>query len=169
MENRADLAIFTKNFSDLESLRKQWKWFLLLGILLIALGIIAIGTATTVTMVSVVVLGTLLFIGGLAQLGYSFWTKQWSGFFFSLLAGILYTVTGALLILNPTAGALSLTLLLAAFYIVGGIFRIVGSIMMRFEQWGWALFSGLVKLLLGILRWLAGRQQVCGFLAFSSA
>ena len=26
--------------------------------------------------------------------------------------------------------------------------------MMRFEQWGWALFSGLIKFTLGLLIWL---------------
>lgn len=153
MDNRADLTIFTKNFSDLESLRKQWKWFLLMGILMIVLGFFAIGAATTVTVVSVILLGSLLLIGGLVQIFYAFWARQWSGFFFSLLAGILYTVTGTLLIVHPTAGALSLTLLLAAFYIIGGIFRIVGSLMMRYEMWGWSLLSGIVKLILGVLIW----------------
>lgn len=148
-DNRADLAIFTKNFSDLEALRKQWKWFLIMGIVMIILGFLAIGAATTVTLVSMVMLGALLLTGGIIQIGYAFWARQWSGFFFSLLAGIVYTVTGLLLLVHPTAGALSLTLLLAAFYIIGGIFRIVGSLMMQFEQWGWALFSGIIKLILG--------------------
>jgi uncharacterized membrane protein HdeD (DUF308 family) len=153
MDNRADLTIFARNFSDLESLRKQWKSFLFMGILMIVLGFFAIGAATTVTIVSVALLGSLLLIGGIVQTVYSFWSRQWSGFFFSLLAGIIYSVTGFLLLMHPTAGALSLTLLLAAFYIIGGIFRIVGSIMMRFEQWGWALLSGIIKLVLGVLIW----------------
>ena len=57
MDNRADLTIFTKNFSDLEALRKQWKWFLFMGILMIVLGFLAIGAATTVTLVSVICIG----------------------------------------------------------------------------------------------------------------
>lgn len=158
MENRADLAIYTKNFCDLDYLRKQWKWFLFMGVLFIILGCIAIASATAVTMVSVILLGSLLFIGGIVQIAASFMAKQWGGFFFSLLAGVLYTVVGFLLIMNPTAAALSLTLLLAAFYIVGGIFRIIGSLMMQFEHWGWALFSGIVKLVLGALIW-AGWPQ----------
>ena len=153
MDKNADLTIFARNFSDLEALRKQWKWFLFMG-MMIVLGFLAIGAATTVTIVSVVMLGSLLLIGGIIQTLYAFWMRQWSGFFFSLLAGIVYSVTGFLLLMHPMAGALSLTLLLAAFYMVGGIFRIIGSIMMRFEQWGWALFSGIVKLGLGILIWM---------------
>ena len=74
------------------------------------------------TVVSVVFLGSVLLIGGIIQIIYAFWGHAWSGFFLSLLAGILYGVTGFLLVAHPTVGALSLTLLLAAFYMVGGDF-----------------------------------------------
>jgi len=154
MNDRQDITPFTKNFCELDDLRKQWGWFLFLGIIFMALGVLAVATSTTVTLISVVFLGIVLLIGGIIQIGYAFWTYGWSGFFLSLLAGILYTVTGFLLVDHPTAGALSLTLLLAAFYVVGGLFRIVASLMMKFERWGWALFSGIVKFLLGFLIWL---------------
>lgn len=147
-------GIFSKDFTSLEHLRKQWNWFLLFGIILMVLGLLSIAASTFVTLATVVFLGTLLLIGGVVQIGYTFTVRQWSGFFLSLLSGILYAVVGFLLLAHPTAGALSLTLLLAAFYIVGGIFRIVGSAMMQFEHWGWALFSGIVKLALGLLIWL---------------
>ena len=152
MENRTNV-VYQKYFYDLKYLRDNWGWFCLLGILLIILGTLSIGYSTITTELSVMFFGSLLLIGGVAQLIYAFWTREWSGFFLSLLAGILYTVTGFLLLAHPTAGALSLTLLLAAFYMVGGIFRIVGSLMMRFEQWGWALFSGIIKFVLGFLIW----------------
>lgn len=152
--NFHDQGHYVKNFTSLETLRQQWNWFLLLGIAMIILGILAIGASTVVTQASMVFLGVLLLIGGVIQLGYSFSVIKWSGFFLSLLAGILYTVVGFFLIRNPTAGALSLTLLLSAFYIVGGAFRIIGSIATRFEHWGWALFSGIISLILGVLIWM---------------
>ena len=37
------------------------------------------------------------------------------------------------------------------FYMVGGLFRVIASCMARFEQWGWALFSGVIKFALGFL------------------
>lgn len=154
MEDRSNVAFFKQYFSDLEHLRKQWGWFLLLGIVFIGLGIAAIGASTAVTVASIFFLGILLLAAGIIQFGYAFWTRKWSGFFLTLLTGILYAVTGFLLIANPAAGALSLTLLLAAFYMVSGIFRIIGSISMRFEQWGWSLFSGIVNFVLGLLIWL---------------
>jgi uncharacterized membrane protein HdeD (DUF308 family) len=148
-----NITVFTKRFCHINHLCKNWGWFLLLGLAFIVLGIGAIATSTAVTLASMIVLGSLLLIGGVIQIAYAFWTHEWSGFFLSLLAGILYTITGFLLIAHPTVGALSLTLLLAAFFIVGGLFRIIGSLMMRFEQWGWALFSGIVELILGLLIW----------------
>lgn len=154
MNDPTNLTVFTKNFCSLNYLRRNWGWFLLLGIVLIGLGIFAIAASTAVTIVSIVILGSLLLFGGVIQIGYAFWTREWSGFFLSLLTGILYTITGFLLVAHPAVGAVSLTLLLAAFYMVGGLFSIVGSLMMRFEQWGWALFSGIIKFVLGLLIWL---------------
>lgn len=160
----SNFGLFSKNISDLEHLRKQWGWLLFLGIVLILLGMTAVASSTTATVVSMIFLGYLLLFGGVVQIAYSFWVRQWSGFFLSFLAGILYTVTGFLLVAHPTAGALSLTLFLAAFYIVGGLFRIVGALMMRFEQWGWALFSGVIKFVLGMLIWLGWPET--GFWVF---
>lgn len=142
---------FSKNIYDVEGLRNTWGWFLFLGIALIFLGMMAIGAATAATVVSVEFLGTVLLISGLGQTVYAFWMRQWSGFFISILAGILYSVIGLFLIIHPLQGAISLTLLLSAFYIVGGLFRITASVMSRFEHWGWALFSGIVKFVLGML------------------
>lgn len=147
------VGLFSKNLCDIDRLRNNWGWLLFLGILFVALGIVSIGASTVVTLISVEFIGVLLLISGIAQFIYAFWAREWSGFFLSLLAGILYGVTGALLLANPLAAALSLTLLLAAFYMVGGIFRVIITCMARFEQWGWALFSGIIKFILGFLIW----------------
>ena len=47
--------------------------------------------------------------------------------------------------------AASLTLLLASYFVVGGVFRAVGAGMIKFPRWGWSLFSGLVSLVLGVM------------------
>ena len=33
---------------------------------------------------------------------------------------------------------------------IGGLFRIIGSLMYRFPQWGWTLLGGAINLVLGI-------------------
>lgn len=142
---------FTKRLSSLESLRRRWGWFLALGLALIFLGIIAISGANFVTELYVRFLGILLAIGGVLQIAYASWSYKWSGFFLSLLAGILYTVVGILFIVHPTASAVTLTLILAVLFLAEGVFHAVSAFLLKFEQWGWAFFSGLVKFALGLL------------------
>ena len=151
MNTTPELRLFTKDLVHLKELKKNWGWFLLLGLILIAIGTFAIATSTFVTIVSMIFLGAALLASGVIQIAYSFWMRKWSAFFVSIFAGILYATVGVMLLIHPEATALSLTLLLGAFYVVGGLVRIIASIMTKFNQWGWALFSGVVKLALGVL------------------
>lgn len=149
-----DPGMFNKNFNSLRSLREKWGWFLGFGIFFIMLGTLAVLGANIATLASVIFLGSLLLLGGIVQLVYTPTISQWSGYFLSLLSGILYAVVGFMMIMHPTLSALTVTLLLAAFYIAGGIFRMIASAMSRFEHWGWAFLSGLIKLGLGLLVWI---------------
>ncbi|MBX6312528.1 MAG: HdeD family acid-resistance protein [Isosphaeraceae bacterium] len=137
----------------LQEVRDYWLGFLALGIALIVLGVIALSYAVITTAAAVIVYGSFLLIGGGLQTVYAFWARQWSGFFLHLLAGVLDVVVGFLLIAHPAAGALVLTLLLAAYFLVGGIFRIVAALMTRYHNWGWLLLSGVITLLLGLMIW----------------
>ena len=44
-----------------------------------------------------------------------------------------------------------MTLIIAIFLIISGIFRIVSALSERFTGWGWVLLNGGVSLLLGLL------------------
>ena len=56
---------------------------------------------------------------------------------------------------HPIAGVLTLTMILAAFFVVEGIFKIVMAIQMRsMPNWGWMFISGLIALVLGGLIWV---------------
>jgi uncharacterized membrane protein HdeD (DUF308 family) len=134
-------------------MRRNWGWFLALGVLLIILGTIALGYAAVATVVWVLFFGWLLLIGGVMEVVSAFMARLWSGFFLQLLAGILEVVVGLLILVHPEAAAVGLTLLLAVFFIVGGVFHMVGALTLRFPNWGWSVLSGLVTLLLGILVW----------------
>jgi uncharacterized membrane protein HdeD (DUF308 family) len=70
-----------------------------------------------------------------------------------LLAGVLYLIVGVFMIDNPVETAVGVTLLVAAGLLVGGILRIVLSLVERFDGWGWALLNGIVSLLLGAAIW----------------
>jgi uncharacterized membrane protein HdeD (DUF308 family) len=106
-----------------------------------------------VTMATMVLIGWLLLVGGIVEAGHAFWRKKWGGFFVDLLTGILYVVVGFMIVANPGATAVTLTLLIAMFLMLGGIFRIVAALTMQFPHWGWLLLHGAVNLLLGIAIW----------------
>ena len=136
--------------ASLEQLRKSWGWFLVVGILLTVLGVVCVGKAQTATTFSIVALGWVLAISGVAWLVSSFYAFTWHGFFLHLLNAIIRVVTGYLLIRHPDAGAAGVTMLLAALFMVGGIFRGAGASALRFPRWGWTVFSGLVSFALGV-------------------
>jgi uncharacterized membrane protein HdeD (DUF308 family) len=138
---------------ELEAIRGNWGWLLALGIVLVVVGTGAVAAPWVASLASAVAFGVLLLMGGTAQLVGAFWTRDWSGFFLSLLIGILYVVVGVLFLRDPGDALLAMTLLLACALMVGGLFRIIGSLMFQFPHWGWVLIGGIINLVLGILIW----------------
>jgi uncharacterized membrane protein HdeD (DUF308 family) len=138
---------------ELNALRGNWFWFVMLGIALVVLGAIALGSVAIASLATAVAIGMLIFLGGVAETLGAFWCRGWSGFFFHLLSGVLSIVIGVIFLRAPVGALLALTLLVASFLMVGGIFKIVAAVSYRFAAWGWPLVSGIVDLILGVLIW----------------
>jgi uncharacterized membrane protein HdeD (DUF308 family) len=137
----------------LEKLQESRGTLIALGVLMILIGILAIGSAAWATVVSVLFFGWLLFVGGCVQFINAFMSRHWHGWFVPLLGAILQIVVGLLIVRHPIAGELTLTLLLAAGFLVSGIFRIVAGIAMDLPHRGWVFLNGLITLVLGVLIW----------------
>jgi uncharacterized membrane protein HdeD (DUF308 family) len=137
----------------LEEISRKWIWFLILGVVLIFLGATAIGNAWMATLVSVATLGWLLILSGVSESVAAIWARQWSGLFQHLLFGLLAAIAGILLLNNPAMSAATLTLVLAAFFLIRGILRIIGAVMLRYPNWGWAAFDGALTTILGAMIW----------------
>ncbi len=138
---------------ELEAIQGNWGWLLALGIILVVVGTLAVAMPIVAGLATAVTFGVLLLIGGIAQLVGAFWTRDWSGFFLSLLMGVLYVVIGLLFLRAPLKAEVVMTLLLACAFMVGGLFRIIGSLMYQFPHWGWTLAGGAINLILGIVIW----------------
>ena len=138
---------------ELEVIRGNWGWILALGIILIVVGSGAVAMPIVAGLATAVTFGVLLLMGGIAQLVGAFWTRDWSGFFLSLLTGVLYVVLGLLFLSAPLRAEVAMTFLLACVLLIGGLFRIIGSLMYRFPHWGWTFVGGAINLVLGILIW----------------
>jgi uncharacterized membrane protein HdeD (DUF308 family) len=136
-----------------EELRRHSGWFIGLGIALIILGVIALGDSILVTVVSITLFGIILIVGAVLGMIEAFRLKKWTGFFLHLFLAVLSGIVGVIIVANPVAGAVTLTLLMSVYFVVGGLFRIIFALVERFDSWGWMFFNGIVTLLLGILIW----------------
>jgi uncharacterized membrane protein HdeD (DUF308 family) len=150
-----------------DELRRHSGWFLALGIILVLLGVIALAFAVLTTIVSVLIFGWLLLIGGAIEVIHAFRTRRWGGFFLHLLTGLLGIVVGWLFVRHPVAGALTLTLLLGAFFLVEGIFRLTAAFSLRFPHWAWTVVGGVLTAVLGILLLLQWPVSSLWFIGFA--
>jgi len=142
-------------------------WVIFAGITMLVLGTAAVIYDVSATIASVVLFGSLLMLAGVMQMVHAFQVRAWSGFFLYLLDGIIRATVGTLLVWYPESGALTLTLLLSVYFIVGGLFRAIGSMVLQFPSWGWSVASGLISVALGGL--LAMQWPVSGvwFIGFA--
>ncbi len=142
------------HYRDMDELRRNTGWFLALGIVMIILGALAVIVPFIATFALETLFGILFIVGGAIQIVHSFrWNKS-RRFALDLLIGILYGVFGVLLLAYPVGGVVTLTLILAAFFVVEGVFKIIQSFRMRpGASWGWMLVSGIISLFLGFFIW----------------
>ena len=127
-------------------------WFIILGIILMVLGVGAIAFPLIATIAIKVFLGWLFLIGGLVQLAHTFSTQKWSAFFLSLLCGAVYVLAGGWLAFFPLTGILTLTIFLAAMFIVQGVLEFSMAFRVRPQGgWIWMLISGLISIVVGIM------------------
>ena len=81
---------------ELAALRGNWLWFVILGIALVVLGVVALGSVVIASLATAVVIGALILLGGLGETVGASGCRGWSGFFFHLLSGVLSIVIGLL-------------------------------------------------------------------------
>lgn len=154
-------------FLGVERLRRDWGWLLALGVILIMLGTAALVLLPISTVAAVMVLGWLMVLSGVVEAVHAFRVRGWGGVFLHLVGGVLGVLVGLLVVTHPLAGALAWTLLFAALFTVIGMFRTVAAIRLKFPNWGWAVFDGLVTLGLGILLWAQWPTSAFWFLGLA--
>jgi len=130
---------------------QHWGWFLAFGIGLVLLGIVAITRSVRATVVSVSFLGWVLLIASGIEIAQAFMVGMWPGFFLHLLAAVLFGVTGGLFVWRTVTSAEVVTIFMAMFFLVSGLFQLVSALMIHaLPGWGWHALNGAVTLLLGI-------------------
>jgi uncharacterized membrane protein HdeD (DUF308 family) len=125
----------------------------LFGCLLVVLGLFAIAWSVAFTLVSIFWLAWIMIIAGVIEAVHAIRHHEQGHLVWYILEALLAIVIGALLLRSPAIGALALTLLIAVYFVVAGVFRIVAAAVLHLPNRGWVLFNGLLTLALGIIIW----------------
>ena len=150
--NQPDIAKFQRAVN--QALHDHWVLYLVEGVVLLVLGTIAIVIPPLATLAATILFGWLFLISGVVGLFTSFWMRAAPGFWWSLISAALGVIVGGWLLAQPVSGAVSLTILLVAFFIIEGVVSIMFALDHKRElsgRWGWMLVSGVVDLVLGAM------------------
>jgi uncharacterized membrane protein HdeD (DUF308 family) len=141
-----------------ESIKSHWKLFLVEGIVLVLLGIGAILVPVIASLAVSIFLGWLFLIGGIVGAVTTLMGRHAPGFWWSLISAIITIVAGLYLVGWPFTGAVSLTIVLAAYLVAEGIASMLFAYEHRRQltaRWGWLFLNGIIDLFLaGIIIWL---------------
>jgi uncharacterized membrane protein HdeD (DUF308 family) len=128
--------------------RTGWDW--VLGGLLVVVGIVLLFHAVIATAVSVLFIGWLTFVAGIVTLVMALFSIGKEGFWTALLGGGLLGVLGFVMLRNPGAAALTLTLIAGALFLATGIARLAAAVQFS-EARVPLVISGGISTLLGLL------------------
>jgi uncharacterized membrane protein HdeD (DUF308 family) len=123
-------------------------WYLELDL---ALGIAAVVRSVLATVATMLFFGWLLVLASGIEIAQAVLVGHWAGFFHHLLAAILFGVVGLILVTRPIISAEALTILMALFFLIGGLFQLIASIAVAQPGWGWQAADGIITFILGAL------------------
>jgi len=153
-----------------DTLRAHWRLYVFQGVLMIVLGVLAVAAPAFATLTVDIYVGWLFLISGVLGLIAMFSAGNVPGFLWTLVTALLSIVVGGVLLWKPVEGALSLTIVLTAFFIVEGVFQAAAALIYRDAipgTWGWLLASGIADLALAaivIAGWPGTAAWVLGLL-----
>ncbi|WP_369213678.1 HdeD family acid-resistance protein [Streptomyces flavofungini] len=146
-------------------LSRSFGWLALLGVVLAVAGLVGLVYAGLATLTTMLLFGWLLLVGGVVGLLHAVQSRGSNFFWLGVVVAALNLAAGVVVIRRPDVAAEALTMFAALLFLTGGVFRLVGSLVVRGPQFGWTLVQGAFGLLLGILvlgGWPSSSQYVIG-------
>lgn len=159
------MAKSTLRRPEAKKLRRGFGWIAALGVILVIAGLVGLAYVAFATLTSMILFGWLLLIGGVVGLMHAVQARGTNFFWLGVIVAALNIAAGAVVIRHPDAAAAALTMFAALLFLSAGLFRVVGSLVVRGSQFGWTLLLGVFDLLLGILvlvEWPSSSQYVIG-------
>ena len=133
---------------------RHWVLFLIPGVIMVILGLLAAGSPFISTLVVDTFAGWMLLTAGFIGLAALFTTRNVPGFVWTLISAVLAILVGAYLVWRPLEGLVSLTMGLAVYFVVHGVVQIVTALRHRAlfpQSWLWTLASGIADGMLAVI------------------
>jgi uncharacterized membrane protein HdeD (DUF308 family) len=136
-----------------DALAKSWKLLLTAGIISAVLGAIAIIVPPLASVTITLLVGILLLIGAVAYVAEAISRGTTGHRIWSFIVAIIYVIAGVWLIVNPAEGTITLTWVLAIFFLVIGLFRIIAGIAGRgiMPNAGWTIVNGVLAVVIAVM------------------
>lgn len=139
---------------------RLWLW--IAGLASIALGLVAIAYPFAATLAVELLVGAVLAVSGVVQMLRAIVSENGGARLWMLGFGVVSLLAGAVLLLYPLQGTLTLTIFMASFFVAGGVMKMMSAWFLSPDQrtkaglapvdgWWWVGMSGALSLILGIL------------------
>lgn len=124
------------------------------GVIAIILGILAMLAPGLAGKSVTLLIGVFVIVGGIVRMIWALKAGSLGKGLLMFAIGGLTLICGLALMGNPLFTAGVLTVILAVYFVVDGIFEIAAGFRLRSQPgWGWMLFGGIVSILFGIMIW----------------
>ena len=124
------------------------------GIVMLICGIAAIALPWASGIAVVIVIEWVLLFSAVPHLIFTFHTHSVGGVLWQILLALIYGAAGVFMLMNPLAGLVTLTLVLAIFLLIEAALETALYFQLRRAiNAGWILFDAIVTLIFAILIW----------------
>lgn len=129
-------------------------YMMLWGVVMLICGILAIALPWASGIGVVIVVGWVLLLAAVSHLFLAFHTHNVGGVLWQILLALIYGAAAIFMFMNPLAGLVTLTLVLAIFLLFEAVLETALYFQVRGKvNAGWILFDAIVTFFLAILVW----------------
>ena len=143
-------------------------WFIVEGVLLIVLGVLAAALPGLAGVAGALVFGWVLIMAGVFGLVAIFGSRHHAHQVLGVISALVALAAGALIVWSPLVGAVTLALFIAAYLLIDGA-ALIG---LAFDQrrrgpgWPWLIVSGVLDIALGLVILALGARADATLLGF---
>ncbi len=124
---------------------------LALGVLMIIGGIVALALAGFTTYAAIFVLGGLLLAAAVVQFIDAFRHRSGRARATAIIGGVLSAIVGLCFLFVPALSAVAVTVLLSAYFIIAGAFRLMEGLSRRATGRALVIISGIASIAVGVI------------------